>query len=74
MYKRQTGHRARRAKARQVSPLEEIPGLGPKRRRDLLKYFGGQQGIKNASKSEIAKVTGISKKLAENIYGHLHNA
>jgi excinuclease ABC subunit C len=40
----------------------------------LLKYFGGQQGIKNASESEIAKVTGISKKLAENIYGHLHNA
>jgi excinuclease ABC subunit C len=69
-----TGHRARRAKARMVSPLEEIPGLGPKRRRDLLKHFGGQQGIKNASEAEIGKVTGISKKLAENIYGHLHNA
>jgi excinuclease ABC subunit C len=69
-----TGHRAKRSKARMVSPLEEIPGLGPKRRRDLLKYFGGQQGIKNASEAEIAKVTGISKKLAENIYGHLHNA
>lgn len=69
-----TGHRARRSKARQVSPLEQIPGLGPKRRRELLKHFGGQQGIKNASESEIAKVTGISKKLAENIYGHLHNS
>lgn len=68
-----TGHRARRAKARKVSPLEEIPGLGPKRRRDLLKHFGGQQGVKKASEAEIAKVAGISKKLAENIYGHLHN-
>lgn len=69
-----TGHRARRAKARRESPLEEIPGLGPKRRRELLRYFGGQQEIKKASESEIAKVTGISKKLAETIYAHLHNS
>ena len=68
-----TGHRARRSKARTVSPLEQIPGLGPKRRRDLLKHFGGQQGINKASEAEIAKVAGISSKLAENIYGHLHN-
>lgn len=68
-----TGHRARRSKARKVSPLEEIPGLGPKRRRELLKHFGGQQGVRKASEGEIAKVAGISKKLAENIYGHLHN-
>lgn len=68
-----TGHRARRGKARTVSPLEQIPGLGPKRRRDLLKHFGGQQGINKASEAEIAKVAGISRKLAENIYGHLHN-
>ena len=69
-----TGHRARRAKARRESPLDEIPGLGPKRRRELLRYFGGQQEINKASETEIAKVTGISKKLAEDIYGHLHNS
>ena len=68
-----TGHRARRAKARKQSALEEIPGLGPKRRRELLRYFGGQQEVHKASESEIAKVTGISKRLAENIYEHLHN-
>ena len=68
-----TGHRQRRAKARKQSVLEEIPGLGPKRRRELLKHFGGQQQIRKASEAEIAKVTGISKKLAENIYAHLHN-
>ena len=68
-----TGHRQRRAKARKQSSLEEIPGLGPKRRRELLKHFGGQQEIRKASEAEIAKVTGISKKLAESIYAHLHN-
>lgn len=68
-----TGHRARRSKARKQSTLEEIPGLGPKRRRELLRYFGGHQEINKASESEIAKVTGISKKLAENIYEYLHN-
>jgi excinuclease ABC subunit C len=69
-----TGHRARRAKARKQSTLEEIPGLGPKRRRELLRYFGGHQEIRKASESEIVKVTGISKKLAENIYEYLHNS
>lgn len=68
-----TGHRQRRSKARKQSTLEQIPGLGPKRRRALLKHFGGQQEIKKASEAEIARVTGISKKLAENIYAHLHN-
>ncbi|MBL4572504.1 MAG: excinuclease ABC subunit UvrC [Gammaproteobacteria bacterium] len=67
-----TGHRARRAKARKQSTLEEIAGLGPKRRRELLRYFGGYQEVSRASESEIAKVTGISKKLAENIYEYLH--
>ena len=68
-----TGHRARRAKARKQSTLEEISGLGPKRRRELLRYFGGHQEINKASESEIAKVTGISKKLAEGIYEYLHD-
>lgn len=68
-----TGHRQRRAKARKQSPLEAIPGLGPKRRRELLRYFGGQQEIIKASESELAKVDGISRKLAETIYAHLHS-
>lgn len=67
-----TGHRQRRAKARKQSSLEEIPGLGPKRRRELLTHFGGQQGILRASQSDLAKVAGISHKLAEVIYSYLH--
>ena len=67
------GHRHKRAKARRVSTLEQIEGLGPKRRRELLRYFGGQQEIRKASEAEIAKVTGISKKLAESIYAFLHS-
>ena len=68
-----TGHRQRRSKARRVSNLESIPGLGPKRRRELLTHFGGQQAIIKASKEAIGKVDGISKKLAEIIYAELHN-
>ncbi len=68
-----TGHRQRRSKARKQSVLEEIPGLGPRRRRALLRHFGGQQEIRKASEAEISRVTGISKKLAESIYAHLHN-
>ncbi|MES3008058.1 MAG: excinuclease ABC subunit UvrC [Pseudomonadota bacterium] len=68
-----TGHRARRAKTRNTSELEQIPGLGPKRRRELLRHFGGQQEVQRASPEQLAKVSGISKKLAEDIYAHLHN-
>lgn len=68
-----TGHRQRRSKARRVSNLESIPGLGPKRRRELLTHFGGQQAIMKASQDAIGKVDGISKKLAEIIYAELHN-
>ena len=68
-----TGHRQRRSKARRVSNLEGIPGLGPKRRRELLTHFGGQQAIMKASEEAIGKVDGISKKLAEIIYAELHN-
>lgn len=68
-----TGHRQRRSNSRKKSTLEEIPGLGPKRRRELLRHFGGQQEIAKASEAELAKVTGISKKLAENIYAYLHS-
>ncbi|WP_375738280.1 excinuclease ABC subunit UvrC [Pseudomonas boanensis] len=68
-----TGHRARRGKARRTSSLEEVAGVGPKRRRELLKHFGGLQELTRASVEEIAKAPGISKKLAESIYAALHS-
>ena len=68
-----TGHRNRRDKARRTSKLEGIAGIGAKRRRDLLKHFGGLQEISRASLDEIAKVPGISRKLAEQIYDALHS-
>lgn len=67
-----TGHRARRGKTRRTSVLEGITGVGPKRRRELLKYFGGLQELSRASVEEIAKTPGISKTLAESIYSALH--
>ncbi len=69
-----TGHRQRRDKKRHTSVLETIPGIGAKRRRELLRYFGGIQAINHASLDEIAKVPGISRSLAERIYEALHDA
>lgn len=67
-----TGHRNRRQKVKTTSSLESIPGIGAKRRQTLLKFMGGLQGLKKASKDEIASVPGISPELAETIYDHLH--
>jgi excinuclease ABC subunit C len=67
-----TGHRGRRQKARNSSRLEDIAGIGPRRRASLLKHFGGLGGLKNASADEIAHVEGISSALAERIYATLH--
>jgi excinuclease ABC subunit C len=67
-----TGHRARRQKARTRSALEEIPGLGPKKRRELLKQFGGLQGVTRAGIDDLARVKGISRQLAESIYEQFH--
>ncbi|MGH8031038.1 MAG: excinuclease ABC subunit UvrC [Luteimonas sp.] len=67
-----TGHRGRRAKARNVSRLEDIPGIGPRRRASLLKHFGGLGGLKNAGAREIANVEGINAALADRIYATLH--
>ena len=67
-----TGHRARRHKRVTQSPLEDLPGLGPKRRRDLLRQFGGLQGIARAGVDDLERVKGISRDLAEAIYERFH--
>jgi excinuclease ABC subunit C len=67
-----TGHRQRRQKARTRSPLEEISGLGPKRRQNLLKQFGGMRAITVANIDELSKVSGINRLLAEKIYDVFH--
>ncbi len=67
-----TGHRQRRAKARTHSVLETVPGLGPRKRRELLRQFGGLQGVVRAGVDDLAKVHGIGRKLAQSIYDTLH--
>jgi excinuclease ABC subunit C len=67
-----TGHRQRRQKSRRHSEIDEIAGVGPKRRRELLTHFGAVSALRGASIDEIAKVPGISRKLAQDIYGALH--
>ena len=69
-----TAHRNRRDKKRKESSLEQIDGVGPKRRRALLRHFGGLARIESAASEELAKVEGISRKLADHIYGNLHNS
>ncbi|MFT3789682.1 MAG: excinuclease ABC subunit UvrC [Rudaea sp.] len=67
-----TGHRKRRQKARDTSKLEDIAGIGAKRRAVLLKHFGGLPGVVDAGIEEIAQVKGMSRELAEKIYALLH--
>ena len=69
-----TGHRKRRARNKTTSPLEQIAGVGPKRRQNLLKHFGGMRGINRAGVEELAKVPGISLSLAEAVYQKVHES
>src|SRR5690554_2211698 len=66
-----TGHRARRAKARIGSRLDDIPGVGPTRRRKLIEAFGGLDGVRAATIADLCRVDGVSRKLAEQIYSAL---
>jgi excinuclease ABC subunit C len=68
-----TGHRQRRSKAKNQSALEDIEGLGPKRRQVLLKQFGGLQGVSSAGVDALAGIDGISRKLAQRIYDTFHH-
>src|SRR5579872_3006692 len=67
-----TGHRRKRARRYNESVLEAIPGLGPAKRRALLKHFGGMQGVLRAGTADFEKVTGIGAALARSLYDHLH--
>ncbi|MGK7296422.1 MAG: excinuclease ABC subunit UvrC [Candidatus Wenzhouxiangella sp. M2_3B_020] len=65
------GHRRRRQKKATESPLERVPGVGPKRRQKLLSHFGGLKGVRAAGVEELSRVEGIDRRLAEAIYAHL---
>lgn len=67
-----TGHKQRRDKKRRTSSLEDIPGVGATRRRELLRHFGGLQEIQQASQADLARVPGISHRLAEEIHSFFH--
>lgn len=68
-----TGHKQRRDKKRRTSVLEGIPGVGPKRRKELLVHFGGLQEVLRANVDDLAKAPSISKKMAQEIYNVLHS-
>jgi excinuclease ABC subunit C len=67
-----TGHRGRREKARVASVLETLEGLGPIKRRTLLRQLGGLAQVKRAGVDDLARVPGISRPLAERIYALFH--
>jgi excinuclease ABC subunit C len=66
------GHRGRRQKAQRQSPLDAIAGLGPKRRQALIRHFGGLKALARAGVDDLVRVRGISRGLAERVYGLFH--
>ncbi len=66
------GHRLRRDRKRHRSVMEDIEGIGPQRRRQLIAQFGGLRGLKEASREELARIRGVGPELAERIYRALH--
>ncbi len=68
-----TGHRQQRDKKRRASTLESVEGVGAKRRRELLRFFGDINEVRRASVAELSRVPNISNKVAEAIYSALHN-
>ncbi len=67
-----TGHRAQRSKARKISTLESLPGIGPARRKALVARFGGLPGVLAASPEQLSEVPGISRDMAEKLHSALH--
>ncbi len=67
-----SGHRRKRARCRQTSMLESVAGLGPSRRRALLRHFGGLQGVLRAGVEDLGRAPGIGPALAQAIYEHVH--
>src|SRR4029078_5034578 len=65
-------HRARRKKALHASPLDEVPGIGPTRKRALLQHFGSAKGVGGAGIADLEAVGGISAQMAKTIYEHFH--
>ena len=66
-------HRARRKKNMINSPLDEISGVGGKRKRALLNHFGSARAVSNAALADLESVEGISKSMAQRVYGHFRN-
>jgi excinuclease ABC subunit C len=67
-------HRGRRGRAMTHSVLDELPGIGPRRKRVLLNHFGSPERVLSASRQELESVSGLPGKLAREIYAHLHKA
>jgi excinuclease ABC subunit C len=65
-------HRAKRKKAITASPLDEVPGIGPSRKRALLKHFGSAKAVSRAGIADLEGVSGISAQMAKTIYDHFH--
>jgi excinuclease ABC subunit C len=66
-------HRAKRSKAIAVSPLDEVPGIGPSRKKALLMHFGTARAVRNASLEDLQKAPGVSAAVAQTVYDYYHS-